>query len=111
MVLFQLRIVVEFPPCSTIIIPSGSLDHGNTPIQDGETRFSIAQYASGGLFRWVAYGFSTVKSLIATKVGRARKAKADMREGERWKWGIGLFSKFSELAVDVENIHRGHCEI
>lgn len=106
MILFQLRLVVEFPPRSTIIIPSGSLDHGNTPIQSGEKRYSIAQYAAGGLFRWVAYGFSTVKSLVTTKAGRAHKANVDMKEGERWKWGIGLFSKFSELASDVDDVYR-----
>ncbi|KAJ6626308.1 hypothetical protein B0H10DRAFT_2303954 [Mycena sp. CBHHK59/15] len=39
-------------------MPSGCVDHGNTPLQPGETRTSMTQYAAGGLFRWVAYDFS-----------------------------------------------------
>ena len=70
-------------------------------------RLSIAQYAAGGLFRWVAYGFSTIKSLIATKVGHAHKAGVDMEEGERWKWGNELLSKYGELGADVENVYHG----
>ncbi|KAJ7655509.1 hypothetical protein B0H17DRAFT_859489, partial [Mycena rosella] len=46
----QIRLVIEFPSAASMLIPSGCLDHGNTPIQKGETRHSITQYAVGGLF-------------------------------------------------------------
>ncbi|KAF8215464.1 hypothetical protein K438DRAFT_1482456, partial [Mycena galopus ATCC 62051] len=59
----QLRLLVEFPSGATALIPSACIDHGNTPIQSGETRYSITQFAAGGLFRWVEYGFQTAKSL------------------------------------------------
>ena len=104
-ILFPFRLVTEFPPASTIIIPSGCLNHGNTPIQDGETRMSIAQYAAGGLFRYVAYGFATAKSLLSTAAGRAKKAEIDMKAGERWRMGLDLFSKYNELAADVANVY------
>ncbi|KAJ7113453.1 hypothetical protein C8R44DRAFT_536995, partial [Mycena epipterygia] len=57
----QLKLVVEFPSASSTLIPSAVIDHGNTPLTAGESRYSITQYASGGLFRWVKYGFKTTK--------------------------------------------------
>lgn len=104
-ILFPFRLVVGFPPGSTITIPSACLNHGNTPIQEGETRLSIAQYAAGGLFRYVAYGFATIKSLMKSAAGRAKKAEIDMQKGERWKFGLGLFSKRSELEADIANVY------
>ncbi|KIM44293.1 hypothetical protein M413DRAFT_57204, partial [Hebeloma cylindrosporum] len=56
LILFDFNLIVQFPVRSTTLIPSGCVRHGNTPIQAGKTRMSIAQYAAGGLFRWVAYG-------------------------------------------------------
>ncbi|KAJ7099163.1 hypothetical protein C8R44DRAFT_584440, partial [Mycena epipterygia] len=53
----QFRLVVEFASGSSTLIPSATVDHGNTPLQLGETRCSITQYAAGALFRWVKYGF------------------------------------------------------
>jgi len=49
--LWDLGIVVEFPPNSTILIPSSLIVHSNTPIQSDKVRYSIVQYATGHLFR------------------------------------------------------------
>ena len=57
LVLWDLDIAVQFPPHSTIFIPSAIIEHSNTSIQPGESRMSITQYNSAGLFRWIAYGF------------------------------------------------------
>jgi hypothetical protein len=51
LVLKDLRIVMEFPPGSTILIPSALITHYNTPVRPHETWFSIIQYAAGGLLR------------------------------------------------------------
>ncbi len=104
-IFFPFRIVAEFPPGSTIIIPSACLNHGNTPIQDGEIRMSIAQYAAGGLFRYVEYGFATAKSLLASVAGKVKKAEIDMKTGERWRLGLNLFSKHKELAKDIADVY------
>jgi len=101
LILYDLKIIIQFPSGSTVLIPSGCLSHGNTPIQEDETRMSIAQYASGGLFRWVAYGFRSAKTLIQTEAGRELKKAIDMESGERWRIGLGMFSTDSELANDV----------
>lgn len=57
LILRQLKLIVEFPPGSLIIVPSATLKHGNTPIDKNECRSSFTQYAAGGLFRWVHNGF------------------------------------------------------
>ncbi|KAJ7155295.1 hypothetical protein C8R46DRAFT_910827, partial [Mycena filopes] len=100
----QLRLVVEFPSGASMAIPSGCVHHGNTPIQPGEMRHSITQYAAGGLFRWAAYGYRSAKELCATEEGRARKAAADGEPGARWEWALGLFTKLDELESDRTDV-------
>ncbi|KDR65108.1 hypothetical protein GALMADRAFT_82268, partial [Galerina marginata CBS 339.88] len=109
LIMFNFKLVVEFPPSSTVLIPSGCLDHGNTPIQDGETRLSIAQYAAGGLFRWVAYGFKSAKALTKTKLGKVQKEDFDKRNGVRWSEGMEMFSKVDELQADLQTVFGGPC--
>lgn len=101
LILFGLKLVIQFPSGSSALIPSGCLDHGNTPIRSGETRMSIAQYAAGGLFRWVAYGFRSAKSLLKTKAGKLFKLEVDQAAGERWKEGLAMFSTAKGLQGDL----------
>jgi hypothetical protein len=100
MYLKQLNLLIEFPSSSSIIIPSASVTHSNTAIQEGETRYSMTQYAAGELFRWAAYGFRGAKSLLATKGGAAKKREFDGEPGARAEWAVGLLSKADELAAD-----------
>lgn len=65
LVLWDLKLAIKFPPGATICIPSCLLRHSNLPIQPGEQRSSFTQYAAGGLFRWVDYGFVTLKDCEA----------------------------------------------
>jgi hypothetical protein len=96
----QLHLVIEFPSSASMLIPSGCVDHGNTPIQPDETRHSITQYAAGGLFRWAAYGYKSAKDLLAKAGGQAVKDAFDGVPGSRWEWALGLFSKLDELEAD-----------
>ncbi|KAI0054533.1 hypothetical protein BV25DRAFT_1762217, partial [Artomyces pyxidatus] len=57
--LWELKLVIEFPPGSTILLPSAILTHGNTPIASGEVRQAFTQYCAGSLARWCMYGFRT----------------------------------------------------
>ena len=59
LVLWDLGLAVEFPPGSTILIPSAILAHSNTAVSPTEHRSSVTQYNSAGLFRWVAFDHST----------------------------------------------------
>ncbi|KAJ7182795.1 hypothetical protein C8R43DRAFT_869062, partial [Mycena crocata] len=100
MYLKQLRLVIEFPSGASMLIPSGCVNHGNTPIESHETRHSITQYAAGGLFRWAAYGHQSAKALLATKGGQRAIEEFDGVPGSRWRWAMDLFSKHDELEAD-----------
>lgn len=103
LILFDLRLVIEFPPGATILLPSGTLRHGNTTIQKGESRYSFAQYCAGGLLRWVSYGFRTAAELVETE-GIESKLAVDGEGDSRWRSAVELFSKFEELADDHKKI-------
>ena len=62
-VFWEAKVLIEFPPGSTIFIPSALVSHSNTPISPGERRQSFTQYTAGGIFRFIACGFQTKASL------------------------------------------------
>ncbi|KAF8327067.1 hypothetical protein F5887DRAFT_899142 [Amanita rubescens] len=84
LVLWDFGLVVDFPAGCTILIPSSVIVHSNTGIKDHEERFSIVQYAAGGLFRWVENGFST------------QDCKVEM-DCERWANSVKMFMNVEEL--------------
>lgn len=94
----EFRLVIEFPSGSTIIIPSATCVHGNTPIQPGEFRTSFTQYAAGGLFRFVDYGFRSWKRLKAEDPQLARELEE--RQDGRWEEQLKLWSCVGELHAD-----------
>jgi hypothetical protein len=100
----QLKLVIEFPSGASMLIPSGAIDHGNTPIGSGETRCSMTQYTAGGLFRWAAYGYMSSKSLLAMKGGLEKKREFDGEPGMRAGWAISLLSKADELEADRQAV-------
>ena len=99
MILQQLGIVVEFPPGSTILLPSAVVTHGNTPIGKHETRSSLVHYTAGGLFRWVEYGFRTWEQFKAEDPIEAARVWKE-RTTTRVDFALSLFSKVSELTQD-----------
>ncbi|KAH7908377.1 hypothetical protein BJ138DRAFT_1115901 [Hygrophoropsis aurantiaca] len=101
LILFEFKLVIEFPPGSTVLIPSGTVRHGNVPIQQGETRYSFTQYCPGSLVRWVQYGYQSAKACSAEG-----KAKLIGKPEDYWKWAIGLFSKLSELQQDRTQVFK-----
>lgn len=100
LVLPQLKLVIEFPPGSLIIIPSATLIHGNTPISldKGEFRLSFTQYAAGGLFRWVRYGFRGRKAFLSEAKAQALAEFA--ADDGRWQEALQAFSHVDELHED-----------
>jgi hypothetical protein len=100
LVLWDLGLVIHFPPSSTILIPSAILLHSNIKIQDGEKRYSVTQYTAGGLLRWVYNRFRSDKVLL----GQMRKEeKAEEMEkwqsdcDSRFEEGLQMFSKIEDL--------------
>jgi hypothetical protein len=96
LVLWDVGLMVEFPPGSTALIPSALFKHSNTTLQTGETRLCITQYAAGGLFRWVNNDFMTERAWhkkASKEQLRVRHAKQD----SRWLEAAGMFTRLSEL--------------
>lgn len=96
LVLWELGLVIEFPPGSTVFIPSALITHSNVPIQDGERRYSFTQYCAGGLFRYIANGFRSDKVFMAEASEEEKEAREEARVG-RWERGLEMLPKLSEL--------------
>ncbi|KAL0564714.1 hypothetical protein V5O48_017325 [Marasmius crinis-equi] len=80
LVLWDLGLVLEFPPGCTVLFPSVLIAHSNTPIEVHETRSSITQFTAAGLFRWVHNGCMTDKEYGQYANVRQKKARAQHRE-------------------------------
>ncbi|PBK92269.1 hypothetical protein ARMGADRAFT_1081048 [Armillaria gallica] len=92
LVLWDLKLAIQFPPGSTIFIPSALFEHSNTIIQPGETRISFTQYSAAGLFQWIGNKGKTDREInegdcTIEKVGVHR------RKETAWSRGLKLFSK------------------
>ncbi|KAF8125064.1 hypothetical protein K438DRAFT_1445105, partial [Mycena galopus ATCC 62051] len=48
LVLWDLKLVVEFPAGALILLPSATIAHSNVPVQAGEERASFTQFSAGG---------------------------------------------------------------
>ncbi|PPQ63302.1 hypothetical protein CVT24_006747 [Panaeolus cyanescens] len=98
-VLWDLKLIIEFPPGSTILIPSAVFSHSNTSIGTEETRFSITQYTAGALFRWVENGFKTDKELQAQDP--AHYSHMSDLKASRFEHGIRMYCTLDELCKVV----------
>lgn len=96
-VLWDLKLIIEFPPGCTALIPSATLRHGNTAIAPGETRYVLVQYINGALFRWVRHGFQ-----LASKLSPEQKATLDGTAEERSAAALAMFSRAEDLLKDRE---------
>jgi hypothetical protein len=83
----ELRLAVQFPPGSSIMIPSAALTHYNLPIRPHERRGSITQFSAGGIFRWIAYGHQLKGTAQAVSV----------EQHTWWEKGKGLYSIWPSL--------------
>jgi hypothetical protein len=96
-------LIIRFPPGCSILIPSTVVTHSNTPIQDGEERFSLIQYSAGGLFCWVNNSFQLDHSWWES----ATAADIQRQEAERKARSAAALKKFSLWKdVKVKNFTR-----
>jgi len=95
LIIWELKLVIEFPHASTILLPSALFTHSNTPVPSGQTRLSITQYCPGGLFRWVDNGFQTEDAFKAADPEGFRRMCA--RKDLQWEKGLALLSTRDEL--------------
>ncbi|KAJ3777271.1 hypothetical protein FB446DRAFT_634381 [Lentinula raphanica] len=99
-ILWELKLVVDFPPAATILIPSAVITHSNTPVADGDARMSFTQYTAGPIFRWVENGCRTEKELEIADP--ACYAKMQDSKDTAYLRRLGNFSTIDELLDRIE---------
>jgi hypothetical protein len=101
LILWDLKLVIEFPPGATILIPSATIRHSNIAIRKSETRYSFTQYTAGGLFRWVDHGFQKEERFQA-KLNKRERIEEEETMKNRWAMGVGLFSSFDDFRTSLK---------
>ncbi|KAL1750331.1 hypothetical protein FB107DRAFT_224068 [Schizophyllum commune] len=105
-ILRELKLVIRFPPGASIIIPSALLTHHNTRISEGETRYSVTQYTSGAIFRFVEHGFKLDSEYYAG-LDRPGLQAARSANQSRWKKGVAMLSRLPKLMRDAAAVKGG----
>lgn len=95
LVLPDLKLVVEFPSGSTVLIPSAVLTHANVPVGEDEKRASFTQFCPGGLLRYIDGNFMTEKALKAASEGDFKKHQLSKKE--RWQKGLKMWSTLTDI--------------
>lgn len=99
-IMHDLRLAVNFPPYRTIALSSAGVRHSNTPLQPGETRYSIAGYMSGALMRYAAYGGNVGGRSLA------EREHVDAECKDSWVHQQARLSNFWDLEEDREEMYR-----
>lgn len=97
LVLWDLKLVVEFPAGALILLPSATIAHSNVPVQAGEERASFTQFSAGGIFRYVDNHFQTANELWENDPEEYERLQA--LQAARWERGLDLLSTMDELLV------------
>jgi len=95
-VLWNLKIIVRFPPGASILFPSALVTHSNIPVQEHEKRYSIIQYSAGALFRWRYNGFKSDKAFLASATPE-QLVKREQDRKVRWKRALEGFSRWEDV--------------
>lgn len=94
-IIWELGLVIEFPPGSLIMLSSATFTHSNVPVAEGDYRVSFTQFVTGGLFRYIDYNFRTEKKLKVedpTLYQKIRKLRS-----QKWKKAVELLSTFRHI--------------
>ena len=85
LVLWDLNLVIEFPPGCSIMIPSAMLRHSNTCIQPGKLRYSFTQYSAGTATGFLFFHGKTVeeqrKKFLCFQILEKRRKRALFFQG------------------------------
>ena len=92
LVLWDCKLVIEFPPGSTILIPSAVITHSNVPVAPHKKHFSFTQYTAGVLFRWVDNDFQTAVS-YAQSLSEEEQEDRNVANQKRWEFGLSLLPR------------------
>lgn len=97
LILWDLKIIVEFPPGNLILLPSALVMHGNISIEQDSVRCSFVLYSAAGLFRWVHNGFQSDADFVHNASAEERAQWEEFRQGllER---NLEVFPVWEEVA-------------
>ncbi len=94
-ILWKLRLIIEFPPGTCVCLPSAIITHSNIPVGEGELQASFTQYCSGEIFRYVENNFQMDSYLCSIEPEKLTQ-QMEMRK-THLREGFAKFSKISEL--------------
>jgi hypothetical protein len=92
--LWDLKLIIRFPPGCTLFIPSALVRHSNTSIQAHEKRFSFTQYTAAGIFRFVDNGFRSDITINASGLSAAEQAERVESRKRRWVEGLRMYRQW-----------------
>ncbi|KIK71586.1 hypothetical protein GYMLUDRAFT_235893 [Collybiopsis luxurians FD-317 M1] len=95
LVLWDFKVILEFPPGATILLPSALLCHSNIPVQAAETCVSVTQYTAGGIQRRLEYGGRTADAFASEDPDGY--AKIFLNHNDVWKKSLAKFCTLDEL--------------
>ncbi|KAJ6501540.1 hypothetical protein C8R47DRAFT_969839, partial [Mycena vitilis] len=95
LVLWDLKLVVEFPAGALILLPSATIAHSNVPVQADEERLSFTQFSAGGIFRYLDNGLRSVEDLSIEDPDEYQRLMG--LRASRWETGLELLSTMDEL--------------
>ncbi|KAJ7173821.1 hypothetical protein C8R46DRAFT_1032047 [Mycena filopes] len=96
LILWDCKLILEFPPGTTILMPSAAIFHSNIGIGPNERRYSFTQYTAGGIFRWIEHGFRSEEEYMGSLL-KEEQEREQMEAKGRWSMGAGLYSTLAEL--------------
>ncbi|KAE9389566.1 hypothetical protein BT96DRAFT_960007 [Gymnopus androsaceus JB14] len=91
LVLWDLKLIIEFPPGCTALLPSAMLAHSNTSIAQREHCQLMTFFTVSGLLRWRHNNYMLDKDFIAGATRSKRQAWEEHRDN-LWRTGLDLFS-------------------
>ncbi|EPQ52686.1 hypothetical protein GLOTRDRAFT_46965 [Gloeophyllum trabeum ATCC 11539] len=98
LILWEWGLIIEFPPGSTVFIPSALVRHSNIGVSMDETRFSLVQWMPGALCRWFDFGFKPAATFRKEHGSRA----TDAANEARWKEGLSLLPRLRDFRDAAE---------
>lgn len=96
MVMWELKLVIQFPSGSTIHLPSAAVSHSNMPIQKGKIHASLTQYTASGLFHWQDHSFQSNENFFKDLTDNGLAAIKE-ENAKRCRLRLSLFLTLDKL--------------
>lgn len=100
LILWEFKLVIDFPHAATVLIPSAVVTHSNTAVAEGDDRGSFTQYTAGPMFRWTYNGCRTEEVFMK----QDPEGYKEMMAGKETAYlqYVNNFSTIEELCRKVE---------